>query len=105
MAPIDMGSDILAQTRHSVLAAPYHRNNHGNRALVDAMMADPAAARKMVADSGAAYVIFCPAMPELEIYAKASPGGLASALLSGKAPDWLMPDPIAGSPYRIYKLR
>lgn len=105
MAPIDMGSDILAQTRHSVLAAPYHRNNHGNRALVDAMMAEPAAAQKVAADSGAAYLVFCPAMPELEIYAAASPGGLAAALLDGKPPDWLSPDPIAGSPFRIYKIR
>lgn len=103
MAPIDMGSDILAQTRHSVLAAPYHRNNHGNRALVDAMLAEPAAARKIVADSGAAYVVFCPAMPELEIYADASPAGLAASLLNGKAPDWLAPESLAGSPYRIYK--
>ena len=72
MAPIDMGSDILADTSHSVLAAPYHRNNHGNRELVDAMMAEPGAARQIVRDSGAAYIVFCPAMPELEIYADAS---------------------------------
>ena len=34
-----MGSDILAQTRQSVVAGPYHRNNHGNRLLIDAMIA------------------------------------------------------------------
>jgi hypothetical protein len=105
MAPIDMGSDILADTRHSVLAAPYHRNNHGNRELVDAMMAAPDAARKIVVDSGASYVVFCPAMPELEIYAAASPEGLAATLLAGKSPDWLAPETIVGSPYRIYKVR
>jgi hypothetical protein len=105
MAPIDMGSDILAQTRHSVLAAPYHRNNSGNRALVDTMMAEPAAAQKIALESGAAYVVFCPAMPELEIYAAASPYGLAAALLADKPPDWLTPVPIAGSPYRIFRVR
>jgi hypothetical protein len=105
MAPIDMGSDILADTRHSVLAAPYHRNNHGNRELVDAMMAAPDAARKIVVDSGASYVVFCPAMPELEIYAAASPNGLAASLLAGKSPEWLVPETIVGSPYRIYKVR
>jgi hypothetical protein len=105
LAPIDMGSDILADTRHSVLAAPYHRNNHGNREMVDAMMAEPQAARRIVRDSGAAYVVFCPAMPELEIYAAASPDGLAAALLAGKPPDWLAPEPIAGSSYRVYKVR
>jgi hypothetical protein len=105
IAPIDMGSDILADTRHSVLAAPYHRNNHGNRELVDAMTAAPAAARKIVLDSGAAYLVFCPQMPELEIYAAASPGGLAAALIKGDAPDWLAAQPIAGSPFRIYKVQ
>jgi hypothetical protein len=105
MAPIDMGSDILADTRHAVLAGPYHRNNHGNRALVDAMMAAPDAARKIAVDSGAGYLVFCPAMPELAIYAAASPNSLASALLAGQAPDWLAPEPIAGSPYRIFKIR
>ena len=105
MAPIDMGSDILADTPHSVLAGPYHRNNHGNRELVDAMMAEPGAARQIVRDSGAAYVVFCPAMKELEIYAAASADSLATALLSGKPPDWLTPEPIAGSPFRIYKVR
>ncbi|MGA2794969.1 MAG: hypothetical protein ABSE69_15855 [Roseiarcus sp.] len=105
MAPIDMGSDILADTRHAVLAAPYHRNNHGNRELVDAMMAEPGAARKIVTDSGAGYLVFCPAMPELALYAAASANSLAAALLSGQTPDWLAPEPIEGSPYRIYKVR
>jgi hypothetical protein len=104
MAPIDMGSDILADTSHSVLAAPYHRNNHGNRELADAMMAEPGAARRIVHDSGAAYIVFCPAMPELEIYAAASADSLATALLAGKPPEWLAPEPIAGSPLRIYKV-
>jgi hypothetical protein len=105
MAPIDMGADILADSRHSVLAAPYHRNNHGNRELTDAMMAAPDAARQLVRDSGAAYVVFCPAMTELEIYAAASADSLAAALLSGQPPAWLTPEPIAGSPFRIYKVR
>jgi hypothetical protein len=88
-----------------VLAGPYHRNNHGNRQMVDAMMAEPDAAQKIVRDSGAGYVLFCPAMPELEIYAAAAPGGLAAQLLSGQPPDWLVPTPLAGSPYRIYSVR
>ena len=105
MAPIDMGSDILADTGHSVLAGPYHRNNHGNRELVDAMMAEPGAAREIARDSGAGYLVFCPAMPELAIYADASANSLAAALLAGRPPDWLTPEPIAGSPYRIFKIR
>jgi hypothetical protein len=105
MAPIDMGSDILADTKHSVVAAPYHRNNHGNREWVEAMIAEPAAARKIVSDSGANYMVFCAAMPELDIYAAASPGGLAAELIKGKTPDWLAPQPIAGSSLRLFKVQ
>jgi hypothetical protein len=105
MAPIDMGPDILADTGHLVLAAPYHRNNHGNREMVDVMLAKPDEARKIFIDSGAEYIVFCPAMPEAEIYAAASPDGLAAALLANKPPDWLAAEPIAGSPYRIHKVR
>jgi hypothetical protein len=104
MAPIDMGSDILAQTRHSVLAAPYHRNNSGNRALIDTMVAEPSKARDIARRSGAAYIIFCPAMPELKIYQAANPQGLAAALLADRPPDWLTATPIADSPYRIFKV-
>lgn len=105
MAPIDMGSEILANTRHSVLAAPYHRDNHGNRQMVDAMLAEPGAAHEIVRASGAGYVVFCPAMPDVAIYAAASPHGLAAALLSGETPDWLAPEPIGDQPYRVYKVR
>ena len=35
--PIDAGSHILALTPHAVLAAPYHRDNHGNRIVLDAL--------------------------------------------------------------------
>jgi hypothetical protein len=69
------------------------------------MTAAPEAARAIVKDSGAAYVVFCPAMPELEIYAAESPHGLAASLLAGKAPDWLAPAPMEGSPLRIFAVR
>jgi hypothetical protein len=106
MAPIDMGSDILAQTAHSVLAAPYHRNNHGNGEMVRAMLAKPDEARKIVADSGAAYVVFCASLPETGLYAAGEREGLAAMLLNGRAPDWLAP--VAAppdAPIQIYRIR
>ncbi len=54
MAPIDLGPGILAATDHSVFAAPYHRNNDGNRAMLSLMLADPAAARRMLSDARSA---------------------------------------------------
>ncbi|HLJ70388.1 MAG TPA: hypothetical protein VKU03_03660 [Roseiarcus sp.] len=106
MAAIDMGSDILAETDHSVLAAPYHRNNRGNGEFVRAMIATPDAARKIAEDSGAAYLVFCPARAEFDDYVEGSPDGLAAVLRKGDAPDWLSPVAVPpGSPLQIYRIR
>jgi hypothetical protein len=104
LAPIDLGSNILADTRHSVVAAPYHRNNHGNGELVRAMLAAPADARKIIENSGAAYLIFCADLPEVLTYAAGNRDGLAAMLLNGEAPDWLIPEPAAGRPW-VFKIR
>ena len=104
MEPIDMGSDILADTEHSVLAAPYHRNNHGNGEFVRAMLAKPDDARKIVEGSGATYLVFCRAMPEYDTYIAGSGDGLAATLRDGRVPDWLSPALIA-PPLAVYKIR
>jgi len=106
MAPIDMGSDILADTNHSVLAAPYHRNNHGNGALVRAMLANPGEARRIVEESGANYLIFCAALPEFRLYAQGNADGLAAALRRGDPPGWLAPVVIEpDSPFQVFKVQ
>ena len=106
MEPIDMGSDILADTDHSVLAAPYHRNNHGNGELVRAMLGKPDEAKKIVEDSGAAYLVFCRALPEFRSYAVGSRDGLAAMLLDGRAPDWLAPVAVPSeTSLQIYRVR
>ncbi len=106
MAAIDMGSDILADTDHAVLAASYHRNNHGNGELVRAMLARPDEARKIAEGSGAAYLVFCPARAEFAGYAAGNPDGLAAALLAGRAPDWLEPVSVPPeAPLKVYRIR
>jgi hypothetical protein len=105
MAPIDFGSSILADSGHSVVAAPYHRNNHGNGELVRAMLATPTDARKIVENSGASYLIFCADMPEVLSYAAGNRDGLAAILLRGEAPDWLTPEPAPGAPFSVFKIR
>jgi hypothetical protein len=106
MDPIDMGSDILADTGHSVLAAPYHRNNHGNGLMVRAMLAKPEEAKKIVESSGANYLVFCRSLPEIQDYAKGSGDGLAAALLDGRAPDWLsVVETTPASPLVVYKVQ
>jgi hypothetical protein len=106
IAPIDMGSDILADTGHSVIAAPYHRNNHGNGEFIRAMLAKPDEAKTIVEGSGAAYLVFCAGLPEFGAYAAGSREGLAAMLLDGTAPKWLEPVAVpAGNPLQIFKIR
>lgn len=105
LAPIDSGAHLLAFTHHSVIAAPYHRNNSGNRLSIDAFMATPADAHKIAASSGADYLVACPAMKRLEIMAKRAPEGLAAALIAGRIPEWLEPIETKAQPNAIYRIR
>jgi hypothetical protein len=106
MAGIDMGAEILAYTDHAVLAAPYHRNNHGNGEFVRAMLAPPDEARTIVEASGAAYFVFCPALPEFEGYAAGNRDGLAAKMMAGRAPHWLQPaSATTEGPVQVYEIR
>lgn len=90
-APIDLGSYLLGLTEHKVLAAPYHRNNRGNRAMYDFFLSTPDAARYQAGLWTIDYVVLCPGSfsevsPEL-----IKPNSLLAHLRAGVAPDWLEP--------------
>jgi hypothetical protein len=89
MAPIDSGPAILAATGHAVFAAPYHRNNAGNRAMLDVMLAAPEAARQLLADRRVGYVLICPMAPDQKDFEAMAPDGLAARLARGDVPDFL----------------
>jgi hypothetical protein len=105
LAPIDSGSHILSNTPHSVVAAPYHRNNIGNRLVLEALLASPDAAEQVVRGSGARYVMLCPSMHQIESLKVRALHGLAALLADGGHPDWLEPVPLAATPYRVFTLR
>ena len=101
LAPIDAGSHLLALTPHGVLAAPYHRNNHGNRAALDAFLADPDVARRILRANHVAYVAICAGLPETDALATRAPHGLAAALSRGETLNWLKPLPRNG-PIQVF---
>jgi hypothetical protein len=105
LAPIDSGSHIISDTKHSVIAAPYHRNSAGNRKVLEALLASPQAAEAKVRASGARYVMLCPQMHEVQALAERAPQKLVATLAIGRQPDWLVPLPLAGTPYRVFTLR
>jgi hypothetical protein len=97
MAPIDTGPAILAATSHSVFAAPYHRNDDGNLAMLKTMLAAPDAAREMFINRSVDYVIICPAAPDQADFEKMAPDGLAARLNRGDAPGFLERVTVNGS--------
>jgi hypothetical protein len=88
MAPIDLGPAILAETTHDVFAAPYHRDNDGNAALIKLMLAPLPTARQILSDHRVDYVITCSATPDLNI-TKLAPDGLEARLGRGETPEFL----------------
>ncbi|MEO6841788.1 MAG: hypothetical protein ABI192_13595 [Bradyrhizobium sp.] len=90
MAPIDLGPAILAETSHDVFAAPYHRNDDGNLAMLKLMLAPPAVARQMLYDRQVDYLVVCRAVPNQNIIERA-PDGLEALLVRGEVPTFLEP--------------
>jgi hypothetical protein len=86
-----------------VLAAPYHRNNHGNRAALDILRAPPALAESLARKSGATYVMLCSQTPADRAYYRfLAPDSLAASLAAGQTPAWLRPVPVAGTPFQVF---
>ena len=104
-APIDDGAHILVHTPHSVVAAPYHRDQQGNRTAMDAFLAGPEDAESIVRATGAGYVALCPAESGIELLTREAPHGLAAALVQGSVPAWLQPVPLPDTPYRVFRLK
>ena len=98
-APIDLGAYALAETRHRVLAAPYHRNAQGNLAVYRLIDLPVGAARvearqlriDLIADCGGAWD---------ELGAPPA-GSLRAALRAGAPPVWLTPVRPGASVYRV----
>jgi hypothetical protein len=90
MAPLDLGPAILAETTHEVFAGPYHRNNDGNAALINLMLAPLPTAQQILSDRRVDYVITCSAAPDANII-KLAPEGLEARLSRGETPEFLEP--------------
>ncbi len=59
LAQINFGAHILAHTHHSTVAAPYHRNNEGNRISVEVFQNSSKINPLHIIESGADYIMIC----------------------------------------------
>jgi hypothetical protein len=91
MAPIDLGPAILAATPHTVFAAPYHRNNDGNLAMLNLMLAVPPAAGQASAERDFDYIALCRNPIEQADFEEVAPDGLAARLGRGETFEFLQP--------------
>ncbi len=105
IAPMDSGAHLLRYTRLDVFAGPYHRNNDGNRFMLDVYAARPDAAHRLLSQRHVTYVLTCPDMADLAHIIDDAPDGLAAHLARGDVPAYLTPLPLAGTVYRAYLVR
>jgi hypothetical protein len=105
LAHIDIGAHILAFTPHSVIAAPYHRNNQGNLDAAQLWLGDAGHAQETVRRRKVDYLIWCESAPDFVIYNQHAPQGFAAQVSKGQIPDWL--EKVAGFDgiMNIYKTR
>lgn len=101
MAPIDLGSHLLLETPHAVVAAPYHRNEAGVLDAFRFFNRPVAEARAMAEQRGLGLVVTCEAMPEMRGPGLDEPDTILSLLAAGTPPDWLE-DVSLGGPLKIY---
>jgi len=101
MAPIDLGSHLLLETPHSVVAAPYHRNEAGVLDTFAFFNAPIGEARGILERRGIGLVVVCPAMPEMLGLADAAGDSFVRLRAAGALPAWLA-DVSLGGPLEVY---
>jgi len=106
LAPVEIGSFIIATTPHAVVAAPYHRNREGILDAYDFFAGNEGAARRIAARHGVRYVAYCRQSADAAAWATGGADALEARLEHGEAPDWLEPVQLAATErLRIFRVR
>lgn len=105
LAEIDLGPFVLADTRHSVMSAPYHRADKGILAATAALSAPPGDDETLVRRMGADYVVSCPARYWQRNHRGLGAQSLQVRLDNGRTPAWL--ELLSGpkEPLQVYRVR
>jgi hypothetical protein len=104
LAISNLGAPILAFSPHRTLAGPYHRNQAGNLAVLDALLGPAEAAEKIAVHYGVGIVTICPGNPETQMLARRAPNGMLAMMLAGEVPAWLLPLETDGA-MQLYRIR
>jgi hypothetical protein len=102
-ADISLGPYLLALTRHSVLAGPYHRLTTGIVTAHRSLASPPDEAREVLLGANAAYVVVCGSRPPDGLPEPARSQSLWGRLQGGIVPEWL--EPLKISPvFSVYRV-
>ena len=101
LAPLDLGPELVADSRMAVIATGHHRGNAAMRAVISTFLGTTDAAHASVRQMQADYVMLCPTQAEILNYRYLRPHGFASDLATGRAPAWLEPVRLPGKPTRF----
>jgi hypothetical protein len=105
-APLDISPAILVNTNHRAIASGHHRGGEAMADVIRLFVLPPAQGRKIIEQRRVDYLIDCPGAPEDVRYAYHGPNGLAAALATGNAPDWLEPVAVPGlRALRVWRVR
>ncbi len=73
--------------------------------VISAFVAAPDKSEAIVRGDGAAYLVFCTPVDEMQGFARASPLGLAARLMRGEPVDWLVRDPaLSSGAFHVYRI-
>ena len=81
LAPIDIGTFLLAHTRHAVIGAPYHRNVDGMRFVLATLYEPPVKALPLLRGKKIDYLILCEHLGEQRAIDQQYPQSLAARLM------------------------
>ena len=101
MAPIDLGAYMLLYTDHTIVAAPYHRNNRGLLDTYHFFNSPIGEARSILEARGIGLVVTCDALPEMNGLPDAAPDAFVHLARAKALPPWIAEVKHNG-PLRIY---
>lgn len=104
MAPVDLGSQLLLYTPHSVVGAPYHRNGEGVRDTFRFFNEPLEESRSILKSRGITLVVICPALKEITGLVDYTPDSFVALFAADSLPAWLHEETPPDSPLRIYSV-
>ena len=102
VAFLDQGAAILAFSKHSVVAGPYHRNEQVECVEYALFTKPPSTGAQIAQRRGLDYVVVCKTSYDYAFYlANSGANGLLGRLAAHHVPAWLSPVPSVGSGGRV----